>query len=75
MCTISIAGVDTSSLSLSYMFWELSRRRDIAQRLQAELDDAMTDKKVLPDFNTFMRLPYLNAFIKEGETDFYLFSQ
>ncbi|KAI0089355.1 cytochrome P450 [Irpex rosettiformis] len=61
-----VAGVDTSSLSLAYMFWELSRRRDITQRLQAELDDAMTDKKVIPDINALMRLPYLNAFIKEA---------
>ncbi|KAI0337959.1 cytochrome P450 [Trametopsis cervina] len=61
-----IAGVDTSSLSLSYMFWELSRRRDIMQRLQMELDEAMADKKVVPDINTVMRLPYLNAFIKES---------
>ncbi|KAI0690262.1 cytochrome P450 [Cytidiella melzeri] len=61
-----IAGVDTSSLSLSYMFWELSRRRDIMQRLQSELDDAMSDRKVVPDINTLMHLPYLNAFIKEA---------
>ena len=49
------------------MFWELSRRRDIVQRLQTELDDAMADKKVVPDINTLMRLPYLNAFLKEGK--------
>jgi hypothetical protein len=48
------------------MFWELSRRRDIMHRIQEELDDAMTDRRVVPDIARLMRLPYLNAFIKEG---------
>ena len=61
-----IAGVDTSSTTLSYLLWELSRRVDIAQRLQAELDEAMPDRAVIPDAITLTKLPYLNAFIKEG---------
>ncbi|KAL0950331.1 hypothetical protein HGRIS_010302 [Hohenbuehelia grisea] len=61
-----IAGSDTTSTSLSYFFWELSRRADIMKRLQAELDDAMPDRRSIPDISTLQRLPYLNAFIKEG---------
>ncbi|TFK33197.1 cytochrome P450 11B1 [Crucibulum laeve] len=61
-----IAASDTTSASLSYFFWELSRRPDIMQKLQAELDDAMPDAKTLPDIAELQSLPYLNAFIKEG---------
>ncbi|OCH89992.1 cytochrome P450 [Obba rivulosa] len=61
-----VAGVDTSSTTLSYLFWELSRRSDIMKRLQMELDDAMPDRRVLPDTYILSTLQYLNAFIKEG---------
>ncbi|EKM60141.1 uncharacterized protein PHACADRAFT_206323 [Phanerochaete carnosa HHB-10118-sp] len=61
-----IAGVDTSSTSLSYMFWELSRRRDVMQRLQAEIDEIMPDPRVIPDASVFNKCEYLNAFIKES---------
>lgn len=53
------------------MFWELSRRRDIMVRLQTELDDAMPDRKVIPDASVLSRLPYLNAFIREGQCLFH----
>ncbi|KAI0638604.1 cytochrome P450 [Trametes polyzona] len=61
-----VAGCDTSSTTLSYLFWELTRRKDIARNLQAELDEYMPDRKSVPDFATLCKLPYLNAFIKEG---------
>ncbi|CCM00466.1 uncharacterized protein FIBRA_02499 [Fibroporia radiculosa] len=61
-----VAGVDTSSTTLSYLFWEISRRPDIMQRLQAELDEAMPDRRVIPDFGILSKLPYLNAFMREG---------
>ena len=56
---------------MSYLFWELSRRSDIMKKLQAELDDAMPDRRVLPDAFVLANLPYLNAFLKEGAI-FYL---
>ncbi len=62
-----IAGADTTSTTLAYLFWELSRRSDIAKKLQAELEDAMPDSRHLPDISVIQELPYLNAFIKEGE--------
>lgn len=47
------------------MFWELSRRRDIAQRLRAEIDEVMPDRGLVPDANVLNQCEYLNAFIKE----------
>ena len=63
-----MAGTDTTSTSITYLFWELSRRPDIMKKLQAELDEAMTDPKVLPDISVLQQLPYLNAFMKEGKS-------
>jgi len=37
------------------------------KKLQAELDEAMADPRAIPDISSLQRLPYLNAFIKEGE--------
>ncbi|KIK50956.1 hypothetical protein GYMLUDRAFT_78374 [Collybiopsis luxurians FD-317 M1] len=61
-----IAGSNTSSILLSYFLWELSRRPDIAVKLQAELDEAMPNAHVIPDISVLSSLPYLNAFIKDG---------
>ena len=57
------------STLMSYLLWELSRRADIMRRLQAEIDEAMPDRRVLPDASILAELPYLNAFIKEGTRD------
>lgn len=62
-----MAGTDTTSITTTYLFWELSRRPDIMKKLQAELDEAISDSKVLPDINILQQLPYLGAFLKEGE--------
>ena len=51
---------------MAYMFWELSRRPDIMKKLQAEMDEAMADAKVVPDISVLQELPYLSAFMKEG---------
>ncbi|KIY46145.1 cytochrome P450 [Fistulina hepatica ATCC 64428] len=61
-----IAGADTSSTTLSYWFWELSRRPDIVKRLRAEVDEVMHDTMMIPDISVLMKLPYFNAFVKEG---------
>jgi cytochrome P450 len=61
-----IAGVDTSSTTLAYAFWELSRRRDVLVRLQEEIDDVMPDARVVPDVAVLHRCAYLGAFIKES---------
>ncbi|KAF9528062.1 cytochrome P450 [Crepidotus variabilis] len=61
-----MAGTDTTSTSITYFLWELTRRPDILKKLQLELDEAMPDSKVLPDITSLNELPYLNAFVKEG---------
>ena len=62
-----IAGSDTSSTTITYILWELSRRPDMLKKLQAELDEAMPDAKVIPDISALQELPYLNGVLREGE--------
>lgn len=64
--TFSVAGSDTSSTTITYILWELSRRPDILSKLQSELDEAMVDSKAIPDISILNELPYLNAVVKEG---------
>ncbi|EAU82615.2 cytochrome P450 11B1 [Coprinopsis cinerea okayama7 len=61
-----IAGADTSSTTISYILWELSRRPDIVAKLQAELDEAIPDSRAIPDIAILQELPYLNGLIKEA---------
>jgi cytochrome P450 len=46
-----MAGMDTTSTTITYLFWELSRRPDMMKKLQAELDEAMADSSVLSDIS------------------------
>ena len=62
----SIAGTDTTSTSLSFLLYELSRREDIATKLRAEIDSAMVDPESIPENRVLRDLPYLNAVISEG---------
>jgi len=64
--------VDTTSVTLAYTLWEVSRRPDIQQRLHAELDQAMPNSRAIPDISNLYKLPYLTAVIKEG-SPLYLF--
>lgn len=48
----------------------MSRRPDIVAKLQAELDVAMPDPLAIPDITVLQKLPYLNAFVKEGTLSF-----
>ena len=52
---------------MGFMLWVLSQRPDIMQRLRDEVDQSMPDSRTPPDIETLQDLPYLNAFIKEGE--------
>jgi len=61
-----VAGSDTTSTSLSYFFWELSRHADVMKKLQAELDEAMPDAGTVPSISVLQELPYPSALIKEG---------
>ncbi len=48
------------------MLWELSRRPDVVQKLRAELDEIMPDRRTIADFATLVKQPYLTAFLNEG---------
>ncbi|KAJ7754837.1 cytochrome P450 [Mycena metata] len=61
-----VAGTDTTSISLSYFLWELTRRHDILRKLQNEIDAVMPDPSAVPDIKILNGMEYLNAFIKEG---------
>jgi cytochrome P450 len=61
-----IAAADTTSITVYYMLWELSRRPDVSNKLQAELDGVMPDAHTIPDISILQNLPYLDAFVKEG---------
>ncbi|KIO32887.1 hypothetical protein M407DRAFT_18345 [Tulasnella calospora MUT 4182] len=67
----TIAGVDTSSTTLSYMMYTLANRPDILAKLREEIDPLMPDdgqsgKRTAPDFLVLNRLPYLTGFVKES---------
>lgn len=62
-----IAGTDTTSTTLSFLLFELSRRLDVATKLQTEIDSVMVDPASIPDNRTLRDLPYLNAVISEGK--------
>ena len=61
-----MAGVETSSATFGFMFWELSRRPDVVSALRRELDDVIPDRRTIPDHAVLQKLPYLDAFISEG---------
>ncbi|KAF7366924.1 hypothetical protein MSAN_00951100 [Mycena sanguinolenta] len=61
-----VAGTDTTSISLSYFLWELTRRQDILRKLRDEIDAVMPDPGAIPDVKILNGMEYLNAFIKEG---------
>ena len=46
---------------------QIGRRPDIVEKLRAELDTVMHDSMDVPDIAVLQSLPYLNAFLKEGE--------
>lgn len=64
----SIAGVDTTSTTLAYLFWTLSRRPEIMHKLRTEIDEVMPDNRSIPDISVLFKLPYLAGFIKEGDS-------
>ena len=58
--------MDTTSITLAYALWEVSRRPDIQRRLHTELDRAMPNSRTIPDVSILHKLPFLTAVVKEG---------
>ena len=64
-----MAGTDTTLTIITYyLFWELSHHLDMMKKLHAELDEVMSDSRVLSDISVLHQLPYLNAFMKGGKS-------
>ncbi|KAJ3984413.1 cytochrome P450 [Lentinula detonsa] len=62
-----LAGVDASAVAVSYILWRFANQPlRIKQQIQAELDNAIPDAGVLPDWKTLHNLPILDALFKEG---------
>ncbi|KAI0363884.1 cytochrome P450 [Pilatotrama ljubarskyi] len=61
-----VAGVDTSTATLGFIFWELSRRPDVVDRLRVELDEVMPERRSVPAYAVLARQPYLSAFLNEA---------
>lgn len=65
----SIAGVDTTDTTLSFLCYTLATRPDILAKLREEIDPLMygeEGKRHIPDYSVLSQLPYLNAVYYEG---------
>jgi cytochrome P450 len=60
---ITMAGIETTAVLLSWLFHELGQHPQIEQRLHAELDTALGQAPI--DAGTLTRLPYLQAVMTE----------
>lgn len=63
---LTIAGADTTALTLVALCYQLLTNGDIFKRLRAELDSVMPDPNEAPDPVKLDGLPYLNALIEEA---------
>ncbi|KAL6245652.1 hypothetical protein RBB50_007651 [Rhinocladiella similis] len=57
------AGTDTTSTTLTFLFWELSRHQDLQKRLRDEL---LAHTEPFPTFQQVQGLPFLEAVINEA---------
>ncbi|KAL1747460.1 cytochrome P450 [Schizophyllum fasciatum] len=62
----SIAGTDTSAITLSYLCYTLSQRPDVMRKLRDEVDNATEAGVNIMDFSVLQTLPYLTAVLKEA---------
>ena len=64
LMTLMFAGHDTATSTLTFMMYELARRPDVIERLQAEQDEVLGGKT--PDLETLERgMPYLEMVLDE----------
>ncbi|KAG9002055.1 hypothetical protein FRB94_004147 [Tulasnella sp. JGI-2019a] len=65
----TIAGVETSSTTLTYMMYNLARYPTVLAKLREEIDPLMhgeDGRRQIPDISVLNKLPYLNAFYMES---------
>ncbi|XP_075422075.1 cytochrome P450 3A24-like isoform X1 [Ascaphus truei] len=60
-----VAGYETTSTSLSYLFYNLATHPDVQQKLQEEIDGALPDK-ASPTYDILMQMEYLDMVIQEN---------
>jgi cytochrome P450 len=66
IANLTFAATDTTSLVLTYLFWELALHPEIQAQLRAELKDSETAPDTgVPTHQSLVNLPYLNAVIQE----------
>ncbi|KAF2013100.1 cytochrome P450 [Aaosphaeria arxii CBS 175.79] len=60
-----IAGSDTTSNTSCALLYHCLQHPEVVRKLQRELDEAIPEKDVVPNFASVRDLPYLDAVIKE----------
>ncbi|RYP52438.1 hypothetical protein DL768_002404 [Monosporascus sp. mg162] len=63
---ITIAGSDTTSAALTFLFFELCTHPDALRKLRSEVDSFYREKDTLTDYDDLHKLKYLQACINEA---------
>ncbi|EXJ67490.1 uncharacterized protein A1O5_09503 [Cladophialophora psammophila CBS 110553] len=62
-----LAGTDTTSMTLTYMFWQLAKNPKWQQMLRQEVGEKVpTSSGTVPGFSELAQLPILDAVVKEA---------
>ena len=64
--TFVLAGTDTTSNALTAMMCTLAQRRDIQDKLRAEILDAQGRFGTDIPYDDLVALPYMDAFVRES---------
>jgi cytochrome P450 family 628 len=66
IANLTFAATDTTTIVLSFLFWELALHPEIQAQLRTELKDAeIAPETGVPTHQSLANLPYLNAVIQE----------
>ena len=60
-----IAGYETSSNALGFVWYHLATNPDVQDKLQKEIDSVWDDESKMPSYETVNELPYLDMVISE----------
>jgi cytochrome P450 len=65
IANLTFAATDTTSVVLSFLFWELALHQDLQDKLRSEVQSVQTLPGSVPAHQSLVRLPFLNAVIQE----------
>lgn len=65
LANLIFAGTDTTSNTLTYLFWELSRNPEWQEKLRAELNPICGGGRPCPSYDEVSELPILDAVVQE----------